>query len=542
MHFSSFPFSDGVPLIEKKFAEHADGAFSEVANIPFCFDSKQQKLWCNIQMNFFPQTATSEGSDSSEKAPTRVTVPNSPEPQRTAAQQYPSSEVLASLSLALLRDGVVILHDPAMGSRPLTEHSVSTGASSAPELDLAVCSHLAHPTLMALLDGVLGQQVLRRDTSCGRHPGCTACSCEDSGALEGVVVPAGLFTDDLPLRALPWELQEVLLQNRSVSDGSAWVRGCEMGKANFPLHTPLDEVVDAVWATPLPEDYAPTTAGEGIEDTTTDEQQPYMQFVAGSHRMAVHCQQSKTDVLHWRGRPGEVCVFLGSTLHRQLPAAAVSSCPLFPPPLLTASYHTAYLRQRADLYLQYPPSTAIDLPPYIQRLLGYGMHAPVLNKLYCGAGPFSILPAYEGYGSGSRPIDWAGAAVTLPGAAEYARFCGWMLQESKRSSGLPPPPPLHSSPVVSSGTPLSTTSLGLALDNIGSYMRQLPPQHHGIVTVDTSQHNSDQTYGLALAAMVRDGCVVLGKAVSKDICEDILRQVSTRQTEYFRFVLHPTHK
>jgi hypothetical protein len=176
-----------------------------------------------------------------------------------------------------------------------------------------------------------------------------------------------------------------------------------------------------------------------------------------------------------------------------------------------SSYHTAYLRQRADLYLQYPPSTAVHLPAYVQRLLGYGMHAPVLNKLYCGPGPFSVLPAFREYGGGARRIDWAGSAVELPGAEEYARFCGWAWKSL--SGALPPPPPVS-----------ENRSL-LALGNIGSYMLQLPPRQQGLVTVDTTRHSGEQAYGLALAALVRDGCVVLGRAVPEDTCEECMRQV-----------------
>jgi hypothetical protein len=92
------------------------------------------------------------------------------------------------------------------------------------------------------------------------------------------------------------------------------------------------------------------------------------------------------------------------------------------------SYHAAYLKQRQNMYLACPPSDALLLPPHIQRLIGYSMPGPVLNKLYCGAGSAEILPAYLRYygsaadgGAGRASVDWAGAASQQIEAQQYAQ-------------------------------------------------------------------------------------------------------------------------
>jgi hypothetical protein len=76
---------------------------------------------------------------------------------------------------------------------------------------------------------------------------------------------------------------------------------------------------------------------------------------------------------------------------------------------------------------------------------------------------------------------------------------------------------------------LSAASLALALDNIGPYLQRLPPRHRGLVTVqmDNTQGagGGGDAYGLALAALVRDGCVVLGKAVTAENCDACMQQV-----------------
>ncbi len=140
------------------------------------------------------------------------------------------------------------------------------------------------------------------------------------------------------------------------------IRSCDSSVIRLPLHCSLDEVVDVVWP---------------VQQSTSEHfsaQKPLLQFLKGSHRSASHHRSAPTDsldtrVLEWCGRPG---IFLGSTLRRYLPEQTPYRENF---KLLKASYHTAYLHQRSNLYLQFPPNVAIHPPPPIQRLLGYGMHA-----------------------------------------------------------------------------------------------------------------------------------------------------------------------
>ena len=116
---------------------------------------------------------------------------------------------------------------------------------------------------------------------------------------------------------------------------------------------------------------------------------------------------------------GDALVFLGATLHSRAGASRNA--------VIRASYHAAYRRQRTNLFTLCPPATALTLPEHIRRLIGYFKPGPVLNKLYCGSGNSEILTAFTNYGSGARPIDWAGPAALQPQAQHWARLCGLEL-------------------------------------------------------------------------------------------------------------------
>ena len=144
------------------------------------------------------------------------------------------------------------------------------------------------------------------------------------------------------------------------------------------------------------------------------------------------------EAREWKaGKQGQALVFLGSTLHNRAPMGGAA---------LSVGYHAAYLSQRDNLYLAAPPASAKSFPVAIQRLLGYAMPGPILNKLYWGA-PHTVhdgvLAAWEAYGN--RRVDWAGPAREQPHAS---------AMEARMAATSPP------------------SSSGLHLGNLGDWVQK----------------------------------------------------------------------
>jgi ectoine hydroxylase-related dioxygenase (phytanoyl-CoA dioxygenase family) len=317
---------------------------------------------------------------------------------------------------------------------------------------------------MALCDGVLGRQVLRMDQP----------------QFERCVVPPSLFTDDLPILTLPWELQDLCCARGSeVPWLSRAVR--EQGNA-FGVHG-MDHEMDVLWC----------LSGQTRVQLAPP---PLGDSAGGGTPSAAASSASK---LTWDGVPGQALIFL--------PSARAHLADGSTGDWLRASFHAAYLRQRQNLYLACPPQTALSLPAAFSRLMGYSKPGPVLNKLYCGTGDSSILEATRAYGS--RAIDWAGnvAAQLLAKGAEPT---------SERTPGYVPSYASLTLPTLAQTATLARTLASSHLPTGVSVSAS------GLVTVEAeTPHALDN----ALAAMLRDGCVVLAGAVSAERCDEAMEQL-----------------
>jgi hypothetical protein len=121
-----------------------------------------------------------------------------------------------------------------------------------------------------------------------------------------------------------------------------------------------------------------------------------------------------------------------------------------------------------------------------------------------------------------------------------AEMCGWQLP-----SAVTPLTPPSSAALVAGGLrglsldrvqPQHRPSLGslqhLAPHNMGSWIQKLPPLSNGLVTV---KYGADDDAELLLAALLRDGCCVIGDAVSAVRCAFFYRYLRPRMP------LDPTH-
>jgi ectoine hydroxylase-related dioxygenase (phytanoyl-CoA dioxygenase family) len=451
-----FPFNEGFSTDSKQ-VEHADGSFTENAFTPFCFSKHQLHKFQEMQS-------------------TQVNMIDIPDCLAIHEDMSDESEnVLLSQILAKLeRDGFAVLKDISKISllSDLFKHVFNNQRH-------VISYEESHPILsssivMSLCDGIIGHQVLSVDQKQG---------------LEGLVFPPSIFTDGEDITTIPWELQaaEYKLDCHS---SNGYLRSTDYGIPGFKLRTKLDEVLEVVWAM---ED-APLEANDSSIDS--------IRLIRGSHRwsklqdrslgLTLAAGADTADMFEWRGERGEVLVFLSNTFHKYTP----------PPPsthgrLLWTSYHAAYLRQRTNMYTICPPNQAVALPPYMQRLIGYSMPGPVLNKLYCGSGDAEILKAYTNYGD--RAIDWVGAACKQEGADACAALC--------ESNAL--------------ATDCSNIR-DLNLENIAVWIERLPHRDLGLVTIDNS---APEAFPLLLAAMVRDGCAVIKDAVSSSLCDTVMSQL-----------------
>jgi hypothetical protein len=264
--------------------------------------------------------------------------------------------------------------------------------------------------------------------------------------------------------------------------------------------------------------------------------------VIGSHR---HHAQSDEEAIEWVAAPGEVLICLGETSFA-LPTGtrAVSSpfgfgsncdsLPGFGPGIeanaacLGLSYHAAYLRQRSNMFLAVPPSLALALPQPIARLLGYFKPGPVLNKLYCGSGNSDILEAFKAYKG--RAVDWAGKLSSLNNVAAdaTAAVSGAKLGALKGSSlcTYPQFPPLHTLQFPDRSRIVQLVTLLPSYAEESGRPLGVSACPRGLVSVDQEEVGDDNAaLGFLLAALQRDGCVVLRRGISSEVCDEVENQL-----------------
>jgi len=357
-----------------------------------------------------------------------------------------SGEALSTAVSALREFGVVALTGvPLEQAIPTAEASIDSDAWF---------PQLAHPFMTRLADGVLGRQFFEMDKA----------------ELDTKVVPPSLFTDGRRIQNLPWEMQEVRHTGHAgEEEEQAWVRSEDLGPAGFDFHGIFDHQLEVYWSL-------------SAEESTC------VEVIPRSHRWPRHRRPTQQQGSKWKTvQPGEALIFLGATLHRQEPMQGKA---------LHVGYQTAYLSQRCNLYLAVPPARALAYPVSIQRLLGYSMPGPILNKIYLGA-PDTVhdgpLRAWEAYGD--RAVDWAGPAKDQPHAAAMEAL----------TTPLPSGDHLH-------------------VGNLSSWVRDLPPLARGGSLVAVEADDPDAGSKL-LAALLRDGGAVLSHGVSLEVCEAFLEDL-----------------
>jgi hypothetical protein len=198
---------------------------------------------------------------------------------------------------------------------------------------------------------------------------------------------------------------------------------------------------------------------------------------------------------------------------------------------------------------------AVDaLPLYIQRLLGFHMPGQVLNKVYAAPGPPDIL---SGLGAlAGHPINWAHSMAnskmhTAAPAVEDSDTQRYMfphaatdtkkLQVMRRAqevadttaAALGVPPPASVTELVSREpeldhffrdyTPLGPPG-GPNVQSVGSVTTVDSPE------IATEQQEGGQSFGTTvkklIAALDKDGAVVLSQAVSGEVCNAIQDEIA----------------
>ena len=511
-----FPFSPGVSLASAKASEHADGLITIEEHDHFIF-SPLHPRW-----NGWPRF------DSSEKSSRCL--------QRVFCSADPDTKLwekaLHLAAHALARDGAVVLVDAllphacrdaleALCTMQAASRDVPSAAQNIENiLPAGLFPCLGNPLLMALCDGVIGRQALTADER----------------GLKKVVVAPGIFTDDKRIQSLPWELQALSystgsdnetsglsISSQRSEDSPHFVRGDKLGPTPFTLSQHVEQNVEALVC---------------LSDEPNN--QLVVPVVLGSHKRRPLDNEVLTE---WVGTRGEILVCLGGTSFAPPlpPRARVASpafgygsnsnvSPGFGPgtdfhaPFLGLSYHAAYLRQRQNLFLAVPPPLAIALPPHVSRFLGYFKPGPVLNKLYCGSGNSDILEAFKSYNG--RAVDWAGQLSSVEGVAAVASspLCGDIgVSRAPTPRDYPAfrSPHEHELPNRS-----RINDLVVLLPKQGSMAGEAPSGvstcPRGLVSVDQKEVGDDDTaLGFLLAALQRDGCVVLRSGISSEVCDEI---------------------
>ena len=107
--------------------------------------------------------------------------------------------------------------------------------------------------------------------------------------------------------------------------------------------------------------------------------------VPGSHREPIDREPPEDKVCYAAMKRGSVLIYLGSVLH-----SGGANRSNRPRTAITMSYALGWLRQAENQYLAVPPAVARTLPPRLQRLIGYSIHAPNLGW-YEGQDPGVVL-------------------------------------------------------------------------------------------------------------------------------------------------------
>ena len=209
--------------------------------------------------------------------------------------------------------------------------------------------------------------------------------------------------------------------------------------------------------------------------------------------------------------PGDVLIAVGGGPTRWS-AHSAQSCSL-----LTVGYQVGILAPAENFYLAHDAGVVASYPLELQRLLGFHMPGPVLNKFYAGPGPHDVLGGHAVLGG--RRVDWFDAGQSPPpGASATAIF-------------LPagPVPPLAPLSLPASIEAATRDCHGVYRNYWGTLRSQLlaemSPATDFPVTVVADGLSVADTVARMLAAIDRDGVVVLANAVSTDLCDAVMAEL-----------------
>ena len=174
--------------------------------------------------------------------------------------------------------------------------------------------------------------------------------------------------------------------------------------------------------------------------------------------------------------------------------------------MLHAGYQLAFLEAEENLLTQYPPHVARDFPAHMQRLVGYTQPYRNLSRFSAGrvnqlllhddqddAGQYSADPAQAL--EFQREADWATSAAPMQPESTWSQAQSFMLDWDDISESV-----------------------------LAAWCEEcLPSKECGPVRVACC--SSVRLMSTLLAALYRDGVVVLEDAISLDACHSIIQQL-----------------
>lgn len=293
----------------------------------------------------------------------------------------PSSAPIERIIAYLHRDGAVIIDNAVSEStcddiekemRPYIDACDSGAASflgkvtkragSVAARSRASWEILAHPILMDVCAGVLGQQLLSTKGSARLAPGYK----ENPWQLHLTqIIEIGASEPAQPIHRDRWAF---------VADGCFETGGVE-------------PEISTIWAlTEFTLESGPTRVVPGSHRWPADE------IKHGSKEDQARLSEQTANAVMSKG---SVVIYTGSTLHsggNNVSGRARTG--------LNVDYNLAWLRQEENQYLACPPNIAKDLPPHVQRLLGYETGGYAL-------GYYGDLQHPTQFWKETKPLNWA---------------------------------------------------------------------------------------------------------------------------------------
>ena len=205
-----------------------------------------------------------------------------------------------------------------------------------------------------------------------------------------------------------------------------------------------------------------------------------VQVATGSHLWPRHRAAEPAETEAWEVEPGSVLLLHAGTWHNRTDDGARS---------LTLDYQIGNLRTPQDQFAANPPHVAATFPLPLQKLVGYTRRGGALGYFADEQHPAEVLRA-----------NWPGI--------DHVR-------DPAQRGGLPPPQP-------SAAPELEDTDLLLAGAAEALGQEPLPP---GMVHVDwLAATDKPAATRRLLAALSRDGAVVLANAVPRSVCDALVAE------------------